>query len=245
MRPVNKGSVPTDANNTPIIVKKHTEWRGYLVDRLGSYCSYCERRLNDLPQVEHVVAQKIDPSKELDWDNLLLSCGPCNQTKWNKPCSSITHYLPHFHNTYLPFTFVGRQNDNNPAVFVECNTYLLLPALTKAQATIDLCGLNRDTRDADNLTKISDLRWHHRHEAFIAALLWREEWKNFGHQTPSRFLRLFETAVKPYGFFSVWFFVFNEEPIVKAALIAMFLGTAPNCFDDNFNPVWRNAPTEI
>ncbi|MEL7360290.1 MAG: hypothetical protein AAFV85_13205 [Cyanobacteria bacterium J06634_6] len=34
-----------------------------------------------------------------------------------------------------------------------------------------------------------------------------------------------------YGFFSVWMTVFEDDPEMKVALIKLFPGTAPSCFD--------------
>ena len=66
MRPIDKGTVPLDNKGQPKTVTTHTQWRGYLINRIGGYCSYCEMKLNDLPQVEHVVAKILDPSLILD-----------------------------------------------------------------------------------------------------------------------------------------------------------------------------------
>lgn len=104
MRPIDKGAVPM-VNGAPKTVSDYKDWRRDLIDRIGNYCCYCNMVLNDSPQVEHVIAQDINPTLATDWDNMLLACGPCNHTKSNKPCPKTTHYLPQFHNTHLAFSF--------------------------------------------------------------------------------------------------------------------------------------------
>lgn len=52
---------------------------------LGNYCSYCETTIKQLAEVEHVKPKSTLTNLALDWDNFLLSCGPCNNAKSNKP----------------------------------------------------------------------------------------------------------------------------------------------------------------
>jgi hypothetical protein len=247
MRPINKGTVPLEEDGQPVTVSNHRQWRSYLIGRIGEYCSYCEMKLNDSPQVEHVVAQDIDDSRALDWENLLLACGPCNRTKSNHPCPPETHYLPDVHNTYLAFEFFTSSNSrhgNEPAAFIQIKT-IPPPFSAKASNTIALCALDRDTT-ADALT-VTDLRWRYRFEVINVATVWKTEWDNWGKNNPDRFSILLSTAALGSGFFSIWFYIFENVPIVKAALIDAFGGTARDCFDvtDSFNPIWRNHPTDI
>ena len=78
MRPIDKGPVPLRDDGTPKVVNNYKDWRRDLLKRIGPYCCYCNIPLYDSPQVEHVIAQDIDPAKANDWDNMLLACGPCN-----------------------------------------------------------------------------------------------------------------------------------------------------------------------
>lgn len=52
---------------------------------LGSYCSYCENIIAQLVEVEHVLPKSTMATEALNWDNFLLSCGPCNNAKSNNP----------------------------------------------------------------------------------------------------------------------------------------------------------------
>lgn len=169
MRPIFKGAIPV-VNGTAKTVNDYKEWRSDLIGRLGPFCCFCNIPLKDSIQVEHVIAQDIDNSRRLDWDNMLLACGPCNRSKSNKPCPPSTHYLPQFHNTHLTFThtfpavLLPRHADS-PAVFLSVRPGNADSA--KARNTIDLCSLDKDTtRKADQVT---DLRWKFRHEALLAA----------------------------------------------------------------------------
>lgn len=67
-----------------------------LADRLGPYCSYCESHLEGLCEVEHVVGKANYPTFMLEWDNLLLACGPCNTKKTKLPeRATIRTWLGH------------------------------------------------------------------------------------------------------------------------------------------------------
>jgi hypothetical protein len=243
MRPIDKGPTP-EINGKPIAVKNHRSWRKYLIDSIGAYCSYCEMKLNDSPQVEHVVAQDIDPTRELDWDNLVLACGPCNRTKSNNPCPPATHYLPDVHNTYLAFEFyisINTLHANEPAAFIKVRTDPGPGFPKNAQNTITLCALDRDT--TADARKVTDLRWRYRLEAIAVATIWKKDWDDWGKTRASDFIRLLITVALSSGFFSVWFRIFETETIVKEALVNAFKGTASVCFHavNSFKPIWRNT----
>ena len=248
MRPIDKGDIPTKPDGSPKSFSNHRSWRRDLVERIGNYCCYCGMELKNSPQVEHVIAQDIDPTLSLDWFNLLLGCGACNRAKSNKPCPPNKYYLPDFHNTYLAFnlnvTTNPRQN-NEEAIFIVPNPNLTTSQLIKAQNTIQLCRLHEDT--TANPNQVTDLRWRYRFEAFESADLWRKDWDSWGNTKADRFVPLLLSAARPTGFFSIWFRAFHDVTPIKKALIEGFPGTALNCFDANndYNPVWRNLPNKI
>jgi len=109
MRPVERGGIPQE-NGVNKVVRDYKDWRQDLIDRIGNYCSYCNMTLNDSPQVEHVTPKNPRPGQVagalLDWNNMLLACGPCNRAKGNQPNSNQTHYIPDYHNTHLAFEYV-------------------------------------------------------------------------------------------------------------------------------------------
>lgn len=63
MRPVERGDAPR-------IYRRYGDAIGDLEERLGTYCSYCERRLPVSLAVEHVVPKSLVP-KEV-WNYLKL-----------------------------------------------------------------------------------------------------------------------------------------------------------------------------
>lgn len=235
MRPIDRGFVPLKKDGKPVTVKDYKAWRKHLIERIGAYCCFCNIRLTDSPQVEHVIAQKIDPTKALDWDNMLLACGPCNRTKSDKPCPPNTHYLPQFHNTHLAFSYklasVSHPERKNEA-------YVGLKATkglrkNKSKNTISLCALDRDT--TSELPKATDLRWKFRGQAIITAALARKSYI----QKPEYWV-LFKTLVLASDCWSVWFNTFADMPEARKILVESFPGTARNCFDTNYMPIPRN-----
>ncbi len=65
MRPVDKGSVPEE-DGKEVVFKKYNQAKGYLIERLGRYCSYCENSINANLALEHVLPKEHYPEKELD-----------------------------------------------------------------------------------------------------------------------------------------------------------------------------------
>lgn len=242
MRPVERGPVPVAANGQPKTVSDYKDWRADLIDRLGNYCCYCNMPLHDSPQVEHVAPKSLVPSLKLDWDNMLLACGPCNSIKDDKPCATASHFLPDTHNTHLAFTCAIRPHLKLVASFAA--VVLPEPALTsvqqqKAQATITLCGLDRVEQTRVQTRRASDLRWRYRFEATVLAARYRNEWDTLPAPFAARFTMFLRDIVQHVGFFSVWFAAFHDVPAIKQVLVQAFPGTA-SCFPaPHFTPVAR------
>jgi hypothetical protein len=245
MRPIFRGPTPTDAAGNPKTVSDYKDWRADLIYRIGNYCSYCNMVLNDSPQVEHVSPKNPQLGQPagslLDWDNMLLACGPCNRTKDNNPCPTSTHFLPDFHNTHLAFdhlVFDVPQKPGHKACLVNSKPTLTAAQSIKAQNTIKLCGLDKILVNP----RATDLRWKYRYEALIAAQLWREKWDSFGKDFSGQFLPLLNTAATGKGFFSVWYDTFHDVPEVLQSLIAAFPNTERSCFDatNGYAPLPRN-----
>lgn len=237
MRPINKGSIPL-FNGNPIYVTNYRNWRRHLIDRIGFYCSFCNMRLNDSPQVEHVIAQDIDPTKALEWDNMLLACGPCNRSKSADPCPPTTHYIPEFHNTHLAFEYflTFHPRNNLPAAFVRFRQGV--PNRSKANNTIGLCALDRDTtRTPDQVT---DLRWKYRAEIMISASIWRKQFDDWGHLELTGYVELLKIMVRSSGFWSIWYETFHDIFEIRMMLIQDFPGTDLGSFDPtSFLPLPR------
>lgn len=236
MRPINRGEVPTLPNGRPKTVSNYRSWRADLINRIGYYCCFCNIHLTDSPQVEHVIAQDIDSSKSLEWDNMLLACGPCNRTKSNFPCPPNTHYLPQFHNTHLAFEYFTSSTliNGQSAAFVRH-----LPGISnsgKARNTISLCALDRDTTRISN--QATDLRWKYRKEAMLIAKIWRDEFDGWAHSKLNSFIDLLRTIVQKSGFWSVWYYTFSDVIDIRKMLVQDFPGTDTECFDQQtFLPI--------
>ena len=240
MRPVNRGATP-QINCINKTVTDYQNWRKDLIDRLGHYCSYCEMALHDSPQVEHVIAKTLDPTKEFEWENMLLACGACNRNKSAKPWTETTHYFPDINNTLLVFTFLKTINPiyNENAVFIQVSQNLTTVQITKAQNTIEMCELHTDSTALRSKQKVTDMRWKFRFDAIDSAEIWRASWGRCDIQKKTEFITLLITVVKG-GFWSVWFEIFKDELLIRKALVEKFVGTANDCFDVDFNPIPRN-----
>lgn len=233
MRPIDKGSVPTDKHGKVKEYTKYQDAKRDLIDRIGDYCAYCNMRLPASLAVEHVQPKKHQSHLELSWDNFLLACVNCNSTKKDKDINDSNlddYYWPHVHNTHLAFVYFddGR---------VEVNPNLTQIQHTKAERTLKLVGLQKypNTLDA------KDRRWIDRKEACQQAtryitLLHEATQKGARSQA----IEFIVTTAKDKGFFSIWFKVFEAHDDVKAALIEAFQGTAA-CFDkiNHFHPIPR------
>jgi hypothetical protein len=238
MRPIYKGGVPVKNYGSIKTVSDYKQWRADLIDRIGFYCCYCNIPLKDSPQVEHVIAQDIDPTKALEWENMLLACGPCNRTKSAKSCPPVTHYLPQFHNTHLAFEyFVSPVRINNSqAAFVKSAS--IGCDISKSNNTIDLCGLDKDT--TSDVQKATDLRWKYRNEAFVKAKIWRNEFDNWANSILDRFVVLLKTIVQETGFWSIWYKEFEDVLEIRKMLVNEIVGTDKGSFDlASFNPIPR------
>ena len=98
MRPIDRGPAPR-------AYAEYGDAIGDLVDRLGRYCSYCERRLPTHLAVEHMAPKSLHEGRELDWFNFLLGCVNCNSTKGNKDVSDEDVLWPDQHNTMLAIEY--------------------------------------------------------------------------------------------------------------------------------------------
>lgn len=243
MRPIFRGSVPTDDNKNPKAVSDYKDWRADLIDRIGPYCSYCDMVLNDSPQVEHVTPKNPKPGQPagslLDWDNMLLACGPCNRAKDNNPCPTTTHFLPDTHNTLMAFEHEVVGIQGSVACLMRSRQGLTAAQQVKAQNTIDLCKLDTILINP----RATDHRWKKRYEALVIAVEWRQGWDSFGHKTAFQFISLLNTAASGKGFFSIWYDTFHDVPAVLESLITAFPNTERSCFDavNGYAPIPRNT----
>lgn len=225
MRPVDKGPAPA----------AYTDYADAICDfenRLGTYCSYCERRVPAGLAVEHKAPKCIYPERELDWDNFLLSCSTCNSVKGTSDVLDEETLWPDKHNTFLAIAY-------ERGGFVGTNRALPAHIMSCAKTLIDLVGLDRHMAAGLPRPSRRDTRWQQRDSAWCAAERCLANYENLrGSETALQFVL---EAARGYGFFSAWLTVFDNHPNVKHALIELFNGTCDSCFDQNGTAIPRTA----
>ena len=98
MRPVERGAAPRE-------YARYGDAIDDLEERLGRYCSYCERRLPIGLAVEHMAPKSLHPDREVDWDNFLLGCTNCNSVKDVADVADGDILWPDRHNTMLAVAY--------------------------------------------------------------------------------------------------------------------------------------------
>ena len=226
MRPVSKG-----LNNTNFV--RYQDAQQPLIDMLGEYCSYCERRLETDLAVEHVYPKGVPATAHLicDWNNFILSCKNCNSSKGDTPIDDTNrnNYLwPHLDNTLRAFHYqdglVGIKNEWRGTQFEVI-----------IQNTINLLGLDKDPGNPVRLRRPTkkDKRWKRRHEIWQKAEMLRS------HLNQEDTLPLRESIIENalgWGCFSIWFTVFIHDENMRQRLIHAFIGTDIHSFDIAYLP---------
>ena len=193
MRPVDRGPAPR-------AYAEYGDAIGDLVDRLGRYCSYCERRLPTHLAVEHVAPKSRHENRELDWSNFLLACVNCNSVKGNKDVSDQDVLWPDRHNTLVAVEYV-------PGGFVRVPQELDKELSRRAGGLIDLVGLDRHGAKGWPRPTDRDRRWSQREEIWTTAEQCRSLFERTGGSDEA--IEFVLVAAKGHGFFSVWMAVFH------------------------------------
>jgi HNH endonuclease len=242
MRPIDKGPCP-QVNWKDKQVKDYKEWRSDLIERIGSYCAYCNMPISTQLNVEHVVPKKPRANQAggdpLAWENMLLACENCNKAKSNKPSDQTIHYLPEFHNGLLPFMAIPSSHPK--ALLVGIKPGLNAAQTQKAASTIkDFSWDKIDKRPA-----VADIRWLKRFEANQVV----EATYSFYQEAKAKQVDLNEagklvaTITTGSGFFLLWFAKFAHEPEVLRWLAdpRFSPGIATACFaPSDCTPLPRN-----
>ena len=56
-----------------------------MVQQIGDFCCYCDTPIPGLLEVEHRCPKAQYPTFSMEWENFLMSCGPCNNAKSDNP----------------------------------------------------------------------------------------------------------------------------------------------------------------
>ena len=208
MRPVERGPAPRIYND-------YANARNDLVDRLGPYCSYCERRLPTGLAVEHVFPRGLYADQTLDWDNFLLACVNCNSVKSDNDPRDV--FLPDRDNTLLVLSYFR-------GGYVGVAAGMDATSTRRARGLIDLLGLDRHGAANWPGPAPRDERWCQREEVWKGAEKSRDLFLSLDEFPEA--LELVVQVALGSGFFSVWMTVFKDNAEVKQALMEAFPGTA-------------------
>lgn len=218
MRPVDKGVAPSTYTT-------YQDAGSILQQRLGDYCSYCERQIETHLAVEHIQPKSHIPSLITDWNNFLLACINCNSSKGNAPINMHDYLWPDCDNTLRAVKY-------GPGGIVRPNSRLPANLQAKAQAIIELTGLDKDPGNARSPRRPtdSDRRWLRRLEAWQLAERDRDSLRR--NDTLEVRELIVENALGR-GMFSIWWTVFAGDQDMRRRLREAFAGTDAGSFDAN------------
>lgn len=195
MRPIERGVAP------PQVLTDYAQAAPYLKERLGRYCSYCERHFPDGLAVEHISPKSLDPNLRLSWSNFLLACSPCNSTKGVKP--------------YVQGQCLWPDSDDTYSALVYREDGAIKAKTLQAEALLALVGLNSSPRED------AGTRWKDRQEAWELAL---EAQRNIAANPKTKTFAI--QAVRKCGHWSIWMTVFANDADMQSRLVDAFPGTA-------------------
>ena len=226
MRPIHRGEAPRT-------YERYQEAIGDLEERLGSYCSYCERRLPVSLAVEHVTPKSVVPALETTWSNFLLGCTNCNSVKSDKETNAADFLWPDRDNTLRAFRYsAGGIVGTAPALDAEAK-----PLADKLR---DLVGLDRHPlAPRGRRPARRDKRWKDREQVWATAERQKATLASLPEVVRPAVRTLILDTATGYGFFSVWMAVFADDRDIRLGLIERMTGTAADCFDADGLPVAR------
>ena len=203
MRSVQRGPWPTGNDGSRISFGKYQQAKDPLIQRIGEYCSYCERRRG--LDVEHVIPRSVAQHLETEWSNLLLACRNCNSRKSNRNDSRDGYLWPDRDDTFSAFVYQlsGR---------VSVSERLARGEYRKASALLVLVGLGAEESPTDK-------RHRERRQAWNTAV----DAQGLIGDDHSRDL-VVKLALAT-GFFSIWMAVFHDDEDMRQRLTAAFRGT--------------------
>ncbi len=222
MRPVDKGIAPN-------VYAHYQDARADLIDRLGNYCSYCERRVETHLAVEHILPQSQNYTLRNSWANFLLSCVHCNSSKGDKPVVLSDYYWPDRDNALRAIEYVD-------GGLAQPHANLATVDQVRASDTIALTGLDKFPGNQGQEPTASDRRWLNRQET------WQLATRNRAHLTTEDTTVVRELIVEnaiARGMFSIWWTVFAGDVDMRRRLREAFVGTHAASFDISENPVPR------
>lgn len=208
MRSVRRGSWSVGKDGVRISFTDYRHAKVPLIERLGEYCSYCER-CGDL-HVEHVVPKSKARDLQTEWSNFLLGCANCNGRKSDRNDSRDGYLWPDRDDTFTAFEYRSGGRVNVSDNLSDENH-------RKAAALFELVGFGATESHKDR-------RRHKRRQAWDQAV---ETWSLI-RDADTDTDKLRHLAVKVAlgtGFFSVWIAVFHDDEDMCRRLVDAFPGT--------------------
>lgn len=230
MRPINKGSKP---------IMKVTKYRDYydvLKNRIGCYCSYCERPLpnSELP-IEHVRPQSTNKEYTLCWNNLLLSCYTCNshKDKCEQQLRNINdlnfgvYAFPHIYDTYHLITYPEPTympifNENQDPIYKSKVDNLL--KLLKIE--------NIDNLTEEELLEENEISSKRIMSGQEAKELREDLNKDMSQEKIDGAIKKIKREIVKCGFWSIWMKYFEDIDEIKLMLLDFIHGTEKRYFQD-------------
>ncbi len=214
---------PVDRGISPRLYADYRHAAVDLYDRLGDYCSYCERQIETYLAVEHIQPKTHVPELRNEWSNFLLGCVNCNSSKGSLEINLEDYLWPDCDNTMRGLDYLR-------GGLVQPNPDQPQPVQVKAKATIILVGLDKDPGNPDRTRRptSSDTRWLRRQQA------WQLAEKDLQRLLRNDCLEVRELIVENAlgrGMFSIWWTVFSGDRDMRRRLREAFRGTAMDCFD--------------
>lgn len=223
MRPVDKGAAPT------VTYTDYREAAPELILRLGRFCSYCERQIETHLAVEHCRPKSLVPSLRTVWSNFLLGCVNCNSCKGDTAVNLSEYFWPDSDNTIRAFEY-------SKAGLVNAHSALTTPEKSKAEATIQLVGLDRYPGSPAGKPTSADKRWERRQKVWALA---RRCVSKLASNNSLEVRELIIEVALGRGMFSIWWTAFSGDADMRRRLREAFVGTDPTSFDAGENPVAR------
>lgn len=194
MRPIDKGKAPRTYTD-------YGQARHDLAEKIGYYCSYCEMKVFQGIEVEHILPQN-QGGAVLDWDNFLLSCKYCNTIKSDHNSNITDYFWPDRDNTDLVFEY----SEGN---VIKPKSTLKTDFKPIAENTINLTGLDRIPSGENEPTK-ADTRWRSRKEQWDKAKDSLARWQKA--PIPEMAEQIASTSLE--GHYSIWIKVFENQKVV-------------------------------
>lgn len=219
MRPVERGPAPR-------VYTDYKQARPDLEERLGKYCSYCERQIETHLAIEHILPRVQWPSLQNEWSNFLLACVHCNSNKGKKHVARSDYFWPDRDNTLRAFDYLyGGEMRPHPS--------LASGDQARAKDTMLLTGLDRFPGNNGREPSVSDYRWLRRQQAWQLAKKCRTMLLS---EDTTAIRDLIVLIARSRGMFSIWWSAFDGDVDMRQRLRSALPGTHAGSFDAGENP---------